>query len=332
MSYTFPIEIPVPKGPFDLCDGPVIEGTTQAERYFTRWAAWVGSTGIRYGQWSPGLVMDDALGNADDLFGAVRPAKISIAFEQDALRVIAIQKDATTIAVRRRVSGIVTEYTFAGIQPLLFYNGLVVPTSSSTDVVCYYLKTAGTTLFARFQRDNFGVEYTVNASFNNPLSQLLKTDRFKISGSEYQIIFALDNSGNPVQLRSKAYPPFPEYVTDHPSADTTMAPGASPGLYFRVIVTSTVPGDAGKVDTTVLSGAYASVILTTTAPGDAGKLDTTVLSGLYFLVVVGSTTPGDAASEDTTILSGAYTKVVVNSTTPGDAGSVDTTLQSGSYS
>lgn len=209
MSYAPAIEAPVPRGAFDLCDGPSVAGVVQAQPYATRWAAWVATAGLRIGQWSPNHVMDDALGDVDGLFaGGTRPAKVTICFDRFSNPVLAIQKDATTIEVKWTVSGTINTVDFAGLSPVLFFNGIFSGiTLSVTDAVCFYVKTAGTAIFARFQRDAFATEYTVNASLPAGvlIGQLLKADKQNIGGVNYQTLRGITQSGLTLFLLSASY-------------------------------------------------------------------------------------------------------------------------------
>jgi hypothetical protein len=409
LSYAFPYERPLPRGAFDLCEGPVLLGSTQVQQYRTRWACWVSSTGIRIGTWSPGQVMTDTLGIELDLFidlgsdimpgassysgggsftlsgltvgleykwtkgandtsitsGATtisstgnitaeataatllgtpsaavtavvqlraraRPAKLSVCFEQDALPVVARQLDASNIEVRRKVTGVVQIYTFAGLSPVMFYNGVALNVTGDTDAVCLYIKGPGTKVFARFQRDNFGVEFEINPTLPSGITirELRKTDRFNVEGSKRQILWGVSDDGKMLWLMSNVYPPPFIFIDDNLLADVTVGDG----LYFLASLTSTAPTDETSQDVTLGDGVYFPILVTAPTVSDSASEDVTIGDGVYTLVVVAQSSPSDSASEDVTIGDGVYTLVAISSSAPTDETSIDVTLGDGAYS
>ena len=87
--------------------------------------------------------------------------------------------------MRRKVSGTPTAYTFTGRYPILFYNGILEPDTALTDLTVFYIKAAGTKIYVRRQRDNFGIEYELNPELNTTLRALQKTDAVAVGGSRY---------------------------------------------------------------------------------------------------------------------------------------------------
>lgn len=329
MKYTFPIERPVTRGAINFCHGPFIEGSTQVQQYIQRWIAWVATDGIRYAKYEEGTLYDDSAGQLTDLWSAPvpRPAKFSFAFEQDALHAIALQ-DGTDIVLRRKVSGVPTEFTWTGKSPVLFYNGIVEFDTSVTDLICIYLPAAGDKILVRLQRDNFGVEYELNTDLRSTLAELHQTDAIKIDGVLYQQIWGLDTDGQQVFFNSAPYPPFPQYASDHISLANTL----DEGLYYSPIVSAFAAGDGVTMLQGLESGSYDSVIINATAPGDKVSMLQGLDSGVYFSIIVSATAPTDKVSMTQGLDSGAYTLQAIASNAPGDKISMDNGLDSGVYS
>lgn len=262
--------------------------------------------------------------------GFRRPSKISLCFEQAALPVIAVQKDATTIEIRRKVSSVVTAYVFTGNSPVLFYNGVSIIDTSVTDAVCLYIKPAGDKIFARFQRDNFGIEYTVNATLapGAVIQELRKTDRRNIGGVNYQTLWGLAADGRQLYFRTAAYPPLPQYPVDKLTDDVSLSSGAH-GL---IVFPNNAPTDKVLTDGTFFSGVFLAVVIYSPTATDKITEDTTFTSGSYPLVVITAAAPTDKLTEDTTLNSGAYDLRIIPTNSPTDKVTIDTALSSGTYS
>lgn len=328
--FALPIESPIPRDAIDFCDGPEALGSTQVQQYVSRWACWIATAGIRIGKYPDGSVLSDSFGIADDLFDpGTKPSKLSFCFEQDALPVIAIQ-DGTDIEVRRKVSGIVNTYIFAGLSPCMIYNGLVVADTGSVDAFCLYLKAPGTKLFARVQRDNFGIEYELNGAFADGLTlrALRKADRLWLNGSNYLMLRATATDGREVYFRTRAFPPFPQYATDRLSLDSTVESGE----IFDTVMIAPLVADTITIDATAESGDYVSSILPPqNAPGDELTLDSTSESGTYTLSVLSTASPGSAITLDVAVESGTYVQTVISTTNPSDSATLDVSVESGIY-
>lgn len=329
MKYTFPIERPLTRGAINFCMGPFIEGSTQVQQYVQRWIAWVATDGIRYAKFEDGTLYDDTAGQLTDLWSAPRPrpAKFSFSFEQDALHAVALQ-DGATIRLRRKVSGVPTEYSWTGKSPCLFYNGIVEPDTSATDLICLYLPSAGDKILVRLQRDNFGVEYELNTDLRTTLAELHQTDSIKIGGVLYQQIWGLDTAGQQVFFNSAPYPPFPEFASDRIS----LVNGLDDGLYFSPIVPAFAPGDAVTMLQGLVDGAYVSVIVNATSPGDAVSMLQGLVDGVYLNVIVPATAPSDSLSMLQGLEDGAYVVQAIPSNAPSDKISMDNGLSGGVYS
>lgn len=259
-----------------------------------------------------------------------RPAKLSLCFEQAALPVIAVQKDATTIEIRRKVSSVVTAYVFTGNSPVLFYNGVSIIDTSVTDAVCLYIKPAGDKIYARFQRDNFGIEYIVNATLapGAIIQELRKTDRRNIGGVNYQTLWGLAADGRQLYFRTAAYPPLPQYPVDKLTDDVSLFSGAH-GL---IVFPNNAPPDKVLTDGTFFSGVYLAVVVYGPTMTDKITEDTTFQSGAYALVVIPATAPTDKATTDVTLASGVYALRIIPTNSPTDKVTIDTALSSGTYS
>lgn len=328
VNYAFPIERPLPYGAWDTCHGPFIYGSTQIAQFSTRWVCWVGTNGMRFAKFVPGVLFNDVDGQADDLFPpGTRPKHLSFSFEQDALHAIAIQTGTDTCAIRRKVSGVPTEYTFTGRSPVLFYNGIVEPDTAATDLMVFYIKAPGDKIYVRRQRDNFGIEYILNGTLMTTLRALQKTDTIRVNGVNRQYLWGIDTAGRQVLYISAGYPPFPQYAEDR-LLDTL---GFDQGVYFPTVISKFAPGDAASVNVGFEDGAYVNQIVNATSPFDAAAVTTGLDTGDYKLVIVQATSPFDAASVAVAFESGDYVLIVITSNAPGDKASVDVGFDSGIY-
>lgn len=328
MSYAHPYERPVPIGGFEIIHGPEALADTIVQQYRKRWIAWTGSAGIRFSEYEDGFTFSDTAGAANGLFtSGERPARFSWSFEQDALYAIAYEDSSTTITMRRFVSGTPTTYGWTGKSPILFYNGILEPTTGDTDLMAFYIKSAGTKIFARVQRENFGTEHELNGTLNVVLEKLIKTEAVNVDGSWYQLIWARTTDGRDVVYSSRAYPPPIIRASDA----ATLSVALQSGNYFAPIVSSS-SADAMSMSVSLYGGTAFNSVLTRFAPGDRISLTVNLQSGSYSLVVLQSTSPGDKLSLAPALQSGLYSEVTVDSGTQQDKISVAVALQSGVYS
>ena len=326
--YAFPIERPLPYGAWDTCHGPFIYGSTQIAQFSTRWVCWVGTNGMRFKKFTPGVLFNDVDGQADDLFPpGTRPKHLSFSFEQDALHAIAIQSGTDTCEVRRKVSGVPTAYTFTGRSPVLFYNGIVEPDTAATDLMVFYIKSAGDKIYVRRQRDNFGIEYILNGTLGTTLRALQKTDAIRVQGVNRQYLWGINTEGRQVLYVSDGYPPFPQFASDNPTLQITL----DSGIYFPSVLSFFAPGDAASATVGFDAGEYISQIIQRSAPGDAITFSVGLDTSDYKLVIVSANSPGDAASVSVAFEDGLYVVVAIPANAPGDAASVDVGFDSGLY-
>ena len=210
------------------CEGPVAEGETVTEflgRYETRWMAHLLEGGLIYYGRVDGALIQAPL----DLFPTALPdtaTHIALSFDANALPVFAYE-DGGTIYLRRYVAGVPTSYSWSGASPCLFFNGVLNPDDSITGVVCYYLPTGGGGLYARFQRENFGVGNLVleDAGFDSQMA----VDRGRGVLASYLVI---ELSGK--RIFAVMYPIWPTLVMD---PVTVSADWLADGDYFPAVLT-----------------------------------------------------------------------------------------------
>jgi hypothetical protein len=317
-NYAYPFERPLSRGTFDFCAGPG-----------GRWAAWVASAGIRSGLYT-GKVLDDVVGSPNPLFTAgERPTKLSICFDAYSRQVLAIQKTASQIEVRffqqsnigptpftadmdtitadsdtitadNLTSGslVTLDAIFAGLSPILFFNGITSLDPFNADVICFYLDAVGDTIYCRFLADNFGVQYQINGGLPVNLVSLLKADLITVGGSQFLALWALTDAGKQVFIRATRYAPeFEERL----SIDESVGGGT----YVNPPTIPTVT-DALTIDIALNGSDYSPTILPTDAPPDALTVDATIASGLYVATVVPNTPSADRLTVTQTIASGSY--------------------------
>jgi hypothetical protein len=324
-------------GGYAFAHGPLNYASTQVQQFRHRWGAWVSSDRVRLAKFEPLVPMRDDLG--DELLlmkdGAtwIRPARLALAFDQDALPVVAFQKDATTISIRKFVASVKTEYTFAGISPVLFYNGTVVRTTGNTDVCCLYLKAGGTVLYARFQRENFGVEYALSGFPTGvALARLQLAEYGRINGVNYMLAYGIATDGRQVWMRSNNYEPDLVEARDKLVLDLS----ADGGDLFSGIVS---PGVADKmlIDQSVEDGAFTTTVILASAPTDKLLLDQSAEDGAFVLTVIippSGVLGGSAADKltlDQSVEDGLYVQTVVSGDNKIDKLTLDLSADSGSY-
>lgn len=328
MSYAHPYESPVPIGGFEIVHGPEGLADTIVQQYRKRWVAWVASEGIRFAEYEDGFVFSDTAGSANTLLtNGERPTRFSWSFEQDALYAIAYEDSATTVLLTRFVSGTPTEYTWTGKSPLLFYNGILEPDTGATDLMAFYIKPAGTKIFARVQRENFATEHELNGELNVTLAYLVKTEAVNIEGAWHQMIWARTTDGRDVVYQSRAYPPPYVYASDRMS----LAVSLSGGVLFAPIVNESA-SDSMSVAVSLASGDAFNTINRQFAPGDRISHRVDLQSGTYSLTVVTGATQTDRLSVGPELRSGTYSDVIIDSGEQTDSISLAVELKGGVYS
>lgn len=303
----------------DFCDGPEVEGEVQDSIYETRWFVNAESAPVQYGV--DGVSSNDV---PDDLFVGVDQSAIfaaSIAFDSNALPTFAIQTESGTIEIRRYVAGAPTTYSFSGDFPRMLYDGILQRDASSLDIVCFYVRSG--TVWMRFQRDNFGIEYSF-VSATPEAYRVTKTDK----QWPYQILYFTDTSGKYLAARSEAYPPFPIVVED---LGTSSADPAG-GEYLLGIVDAGVYNDAGSTMALPSGGEYESSTVTIGPYTDAGTASAQASGGEYSVVVVMGGNYADSALNASQPESGSYDLISTNGGTYTESATTSASPSGGEYS
>ena len=292
------------------CEGPVADGVTVTkylDRYETRWMALLEEGLIYYGRVDGALIQVPL-----DLFPnplSETATHIALSFDANARPVFAYEDDGT-IYVRRYVVDVPTSYSWTGTNPCLFFNGVINPDDSVTDVVCYYLPASGGALYARFQRENFGVENLVieDAGFGS----LMAVDRGRGALGSHMVV---ELSGK--RIFAAIYPRWPLLVQDYITASAGML---SDGDYFPVVITTSPTDALTSVAAFLTDGDYQPVTLVV-SPSDAVTGTATFSTdGDYVLVVVGAPISPDALSGTAALESdGNYYESVVPGGSYADA-------------
>lgn len=249
--------------------GPQALRLPQDWPYNKRWAAWANSAGVMLKPvpdptlvWTP-----DETGAQCSLFSApIYTNHLTLAFDQVSSEVIAWQ-NGTSIEVRRIFSGALQITSWIGFGPLAVNNGLFntdVP-SGDTDVVIYYLKRGRNSIFARIQRDNYGVEYV---AANVPFQPIDLVRSWYDTGTRIHRLEALDSGWRSAILATAPYPvavivppsPPPEILAT--TADVGFFTHTISGIHYEGTVTSNATDRAAL--THAIIGAMSPAIVSTT--------------------------------------------------------------------
>lgn len=314
----------------DYCDGPEVEGDTQPFRYVTRWTARLDPTAtgdqrVMYGRTGEAVQPANPL-----LFPALLGPDatwITIGFDANALAGFAFQYDnagTPTIEVRRLIAGVPTTFTWAGVSPRLFFDGILQRDPALTDLICFYVNLAGQ-LCGRFQRENMAIEHVLGTTgLEGGIQNLTKTDR---DGS-YQRIYYIAGNGDYRMYRSAVYPPFPIYGTDLLSYGL----GGLTGLYLPAITPGGSYADLLSYELGELIGAYVSGIVPSGPYSDLSSYGLDPLSGDYTTIIVIAGGDGtDLSSYDIGVLTGAYIQTIVSGGAYADLASYGIGELSGTY-
>jgi hypothetical protein len=190
--------------------GPTNRGATQNANYSVLWAAWPSTNGVRLLKNATEDAItppDESQGFLSSLFSsALVTDHISLSWDQNGYEVIAWHSTPGQISIRRRFGGTLRTDVFAGVSPCLYYNGTVnvqARIDGETDVVCYYIKPGMGACYARFQRDNFEIEYVVGGYPTKPL-HLLKHETDDLD----HVLWAVDDGFRLMKLTA-TYPTQP---------------------------------------------------------------------------------------------------------------------------
>ena len=283
-----------------FCEGPVAEGETVVEflgRYETRWMALLVEGLIYYGKVDGALVQVPLDLFPDPLSDTA--THIALSFDANARPVFAYEEGGT-IYVRRYVADVPTTYSWTGTNPCLFFNGVVNYDDAQTDVVCYYLTASGGGLYARFQRENFGV---ANLVLEDPgLDSLMAVDRGRGALASYMVI---ELSGK--RIFAAVYPPWPILAEDATTAgalpvggslvrtvfeidqgtELTLATAAPAGGYHRaVLLPPPLESDASAASATPQGGYHRAVLIPLPTESDPSTSSATPHGGYHRFVLI----------------------------------------------
>ena len=222
----------------------------------------------------------------------------------------------------------VTAYIFNGISPQLFYNGIVIANTTNADVVCFYIKAAGDAIYARFQRDNFAIEYTLNSIATIELAALLKADRLHKNGSDYCFLFALDTAGRQVVLKSLPFPAFPLVLLE----PAYLTIGFQGGTTNALVLIAVMPTEKSTGALGFGSGVYFAAVISASQPVEKTSGSLTFSAGAYTLTVMAVNQGADKGSQSATFSAGNYVQQIVSGGSFLEKSSGSIGFQSGSYS
>lgn len=302
-----------------FCEGPVAEGVTATkylDRYETRWMALLVEGLIYYGRVDGTLIQVSLDLFPDPLSDTA--THIALSFDANARPVFAYE-DEGTIYVRRYVADAPTTYSWTGTEPCLFFNGVINFDDSQTDVVCYYLTASGGGLYARFQRENFGV---ANLVLEDPgLDSLMAVDRGRGALASYTVV---ELSGK--RIFASIYPPWPFYATD--IAASSIAPVG--GAHVRTIVTTNA-GDVASSEVFTVGGIHRAVLITLPTESDAASSAVAPLTAYHKLVLVTLATESDSSSSAIAPQTGIHRFTLVDAGTYSDSAGSTIAPQTGAH-
>ena len=302
------------------CEGPVAEGETVEEylgRYETRWMAVLDGGLVYYGR-VDGALVQAPLG----LFPTPLPdtaTHIALSFDANARPAFAYEVEGT-IYVRRYVAEVPTTYSWPGTNPCLFFNGILNYVDTDTDVVCYYLSVEGGSLYARFQRENFGTE---NLVIEDPgLTSLQVVDRGRGILASYLMI---ELHGK--RVFAAPYPLWPLLVSDSVVARAEVQQIDYP----RVVVPLGDYTDTVTTTVAVLGIEYRSIPVPFSAPTETVNATVAISTIDYPSVVVNLGSYSGTVTASVAISSIAYPVVSVNAGTYSENLSASVSINSIAY-
>jgi hypothetical protein len=308
----------------DFCDGPTAEGVALEniyDRYYTRWGASLIDGSLTYG-----LVGETWIPVSTELYPTIPDDMhgIGLCFDANARACfVSHLRDTDTVELRRFVASTPTTYSWAGQSPKLFYNGNLQFDQWTHEVVCYYLRSGR--LYARFQRDNFLVEYLIAGGVH--LSSINRTDRG--SGSTYSAqLIAARAYGICVMLVSDNYSPFPCSERDSGSLHAAI----TGGLYMPIVYDLGTVAESASLAITLGNGVYFLTIVSPPSPNsETMSLVTAITGGLYFSTVVVVSAISETGSLVTTLTGGNYFLVIVSGDSYAETGSLAAAITGGTY-
>lgn len=260
------------------CVGPTTNGVPQLAKFTSQWVAWLSDSGIRVSQQpTPVTLPNNGGGQPSSLFPTQRPTQLSIGFTSDAMMALAIEQSGTITLCRftSATTGATASYSWQGVSPQLWNDWLLYYSDQTggDDLVCFYLNPAvPNTLFARFQRENFGTEHIIHSGLPIDIAYL---DGSQILNPFKQILTAKTTSGDDATFYSAQY-------AVQMSDQLTATGKIKSGIYALSIVPETVPlEDQIFMQHLISSGAYVKLKVASTINEDAPTLTAAVTSGIY---------------------------------------------------
>lgn len=249
------------------CKGPTI---TPGPRPFLRdYYAWQATAGIRVEKDVAPTLPGDALGQSSQLWPISQTDFVSIAFTAAGRMAIAIDTGSGTTTIRRFIDDTGTQQAsapFLGKSSLLFFLGnlFVEETVGLAEIACIYLRPDDTsTIYCRFERDNFATEYPLNVDTPVNFGSLVSVSQ---NAMNEMVMLALDANGRDVVFTSQPY----ASRTDPTEETTAFALNHIGYITTAVDVTVPSPFDKSKCANSLSSITY---IDTTVQPsGSSGVL------------------------------------------------------------
>lgn len=246
----------------------------------TIWAAWTGSEGVRVAKLPSIELPSNDTGNPSTFYPDTLPTNLSIGFTTLGQIALAIQKTPTSIEIKWLKSTDGTNLQtvgFPGASPVLQSNSLLQYgiDNSVNDLVLYYLRPEVTgTIYARFERENFGTEYPVNTSLQADISRLIASD---IQGTKH-VLFGRDIFGRDITLYTA------DYVILASGDANDIVISLTGGSYTKSAVIGPTIGDKAKLTLSLTTGKYSDPIQEPAEgilKGDANTLEISITSGQY---------------------------------------------------
>lgn len=252
--------------------------TGDAMPWPTTWAAWVASAGIRIGKIPSITLPSNGLGSPSSLYPTLRPSKVSIGFTSNAQMALAVQKTSESIEIKWFADGTgsnIGTVSFLGVSPALFNNGVVHVSDDAgeTDLVLYYLRSeAPRKIFARFERESFGVEHVVHDNLQTNVTSLIANVR---QGRKH-VLYARDATLRDITLSTTEYIP----TMDGEAAGLSIYIDRS---WYRESAVELSLTEEMTLEIGIVRGQYSDVIEQPASPlsGDKATLTLSILAGQY---------------------------------------------------
>ena len=305
-----------------FCDGPIADGLTlneQWERFETRWIA-VYDNGRFFYSRTDGILADAPAELFPDAIWDVN--SISISFDGNARPCFGWDDIYGWIELRRFQAGTPVTYRWQGRYPRLFYNGIVQFDLEQRDIVCYYM--VGNDLCARFQRENFAVEYTLIPLTDRFIPQ--HTDRGRGLAASYHFI----DGNNPQRSRvgySVDYPPWPVVNTDYGLSSVAL----NGGSYFLVTVEAGTYQDQSQSVISLSGGSYFLTRVDIQPQQEYSESSISVFGGSYFLTIIDTGSYTDESTSSISLNGGVHFLAIVDAGTYTDYSTSTISTVGGTY-